>query len=222
MSLAIIKNEPIEYRSLSDIVADKLRDAIITGQLQPGAKVTENAIAETMGVSRVVVREAILMLIRQNLLEKERNKFTRVVNIERKDIADIFDLRIAVEQSAAKRCIASDRFASEVLSTLTQKSNQIESLSSSGTAEPREMMYVDMGFHDYFVRSADNPRLLSVWEELSGPMFLLLYRYILAGFALHYRHDNLIDAFKTMDLITMYGAIEEHILDTKLALMNNC
>lgn len=215
--------QPIEYRSLSDMTAEKLRDAIITGRLQPGDRVTENGIAEILGVSRMVVREAILLLIGENLLEKEHNKFTRVITIERQDIADILDLRIAIEQAAVKRCMCAPDFINETVPALAAIADRLAGLVKSGTAEPLEMMYMDMSFHAYLVKASCNTRLLNVWNELSGPMLLLLYRYISAGFEPkpNYRHDDLIDAFCTMNAFTIYRSIEEHIEDTKLALMKN-
>lgn len=209
----------IEYRSLSDITAEKLRNTIIAGDLQPGARITENDIAENMGVSRVVVREAILMLIQEGLLVKERNKYTMVTEISTKDVEDIFDFRIAIEQAAAKRCATNGCFVNTLLPQLTVLSDQINSASKTGKLT-KDLVYMDMSFHNLLVKSSGNSRLMKAWQELSGPLLLLLYRYINLGCALHYSHEEILNAFRSNEIDAIEGVIFTHIQDTKLALLS--
>lgn len=214
-----IGDPTIEYRSLSEITAEKLRTAIITGGIKPGTRVTETEIAESMGVSRVVVREAILMLMREGLLVKQRNKFTMVTPIDRGDVKDIFDLRIAIEQAAAKRCMQEPGFMRDTLPLLEARSEQINMTSTGMSVNRKELMYMDMSFHSMIIQASGNLRLSNVWEELSGPLFLLLYRYITTGNALHYSHGEILDAFKTGDVSTVDKELFTHIEDTKTMLM---
>lgn len=209
--------EAIKYRSLSEITAERLRQLIITGQLSTGARVTETEISQIMGVSRVVVREAMLMLMRQGLLAKERNRFTRVVDFEKKDVEDVFDLRIAIEKAAAKRCLGNGGLEQE----LTSRAADMKAMLSEKGFDKERLMYKDMDFHKSIIVFSKNERLLNVWEEISGPLFILLYRYINFSleYSLNYSHEEIIGAIRDADELQVNKEIERHIEDTKHAMM---
>jgi DNA-binding GntR family transcriptional regulator len=211
------KIQSIEYQSLSDITAVNLREAIVSGELEPGVRITENEIADGMGVSRVVVREAILMLIQEGLLTKERNKYTKVVKLDKKDIADIFDLRVAIEQASAKRCIGQKQIVEELMA----HSKHIKELSNTKNGNYSELMHADMDFHSCIVTNSNNDRLLKVWKEIYGPILILLFRYIENGRAFKYSHGEIIEAFESKDEKLVNLEIRKHIEDTKKALMDN-
>lgn len=205
----------IEYKSLSDITAERLRQSIIIGQLGSGAYVTETEVAQTMGVSRVVVREAMLMLMRQGLLVKERNRFTKVVDFMKKDVEDIFDLRIAIEQAAARRCLGD----SELVKELASRANDIKTMLAKKNCDKAQLMYLDMDFHVSLIKFSDNARFMNVWEEISGPLFILLYRYMNLEVKLHYSHSEIINAIQSGNEAQVDQEIKQHIEDTKQAMI---
>ena len=65
-------------RVLADVVTDDLREAIVTHELQPGSRLTEDDLAAQLGVSRGPVREALLRLEREGLIHIERHRGARV------------------------------------------------------------------------------------------------------------------------------------------------
>lgn len=214
-----LANATIEYHSLGEMTAKKLRHAIVTGELAPGARITETEISNSMGVSRIVVREAILMLIREGLFIKERNKFTMVPEISLQDVVDIFEFRIAIEQAAAKRCIQSEHFASKILPTLQQHSEKVSQASRQESVEAEALLYMDINFHSYLIHASSNTRLINAWEELSGPLLMLLHRYMSAGCALEYSHTEIIEACQQNDIDRVQKELFDHIEDTKCALI---
>ena len=209
--------EAIKYRSLSEITAERLRQLIITGNINTGERVTETEISQLMGVSRVVVREAILMLERQGLLEKERNRFTRVVDFRKKDVEDVFDLRIAIEKAAAKRCLGNSALEQE----LASRAGAMSAMLLDKSFDKERLMYQDMDFHKSIIVFSKNERLLNVWEEISGQLFILLYRYINLNveYNLNYSHEEIIIAIRNADEHQVNMEIERHIEDTKQAMM---
>ena len=207
----------IQYKSLSESLTEQLRELIIIGEFEPGRHLTETEIAQNMGVSRIVVREAMIILIREGLLVKKPNKYTSVVEFNAKDIEEIFDLRIAIEETASKFCIGNSEFIAE----LNDRCKAIKDLSVQKGSSTIEIMKADMAFHTYIVQSAQNSRILKVWkEDIYGAMLLLLYRYIEADHRQPLSHDELIHAFEHGNSNDIQRGILLHIEDTKKKLIN--
>lgn len=213
--ISSLKLDSIEYKSLSEITAAKLREAIIIGEIGAGERITETEISETLCVSRVVVREAILMLMREGLLLKERKCYTKVVEFHSKDVDDVFDLRIAIEQAAAKRCLGNMLLASE----LEVKSKNIQKMLMQSDHDKTALMNYDMQFHNHIVNCSNNSYLVNVWHEISGPLLFLLFRYINIDANFHYSHDEIIQALRQDDENLLMQEIKVHINDTKYAVM---
>ena len=129
----------------------------------PGTQVTETEIANELGVSRVVVREAFIALTQEGLLTKERNKFTKVVSFSKKDIKDIFDLRIAIEVAAASACIENNI---DFISSLKEKSAIIDGMKKESTTNIEDMVRRDLELHGFIITSAANQRIIDVWNGL--------------------------------------------------------
>lgn len=208
--------EPIYYRSMSEYTAANLRESIIRGKIAPGAKITETELAETLNISRNVVREAMLMLTAEGLMIKERNKYTKVVDFTKEDIIGIFDLRIAIEQTAIKRCIGKPGFCDK----LETYSEQIERSMNTPHKDYADLMYADVAFHSYIVKSADNRWLQDTWDRIVGPMQMLLYKHMNDLQAMKSSHGNLIRIIRERDYPKICNAIEQHIDDTLSELLS--
>ena len=79
-----------EYLPLRDVVFKTLRQAILKGELKPGERLMEIALAEKLGVSRTPVREAIRKLELEGLVVMVPRKGAHVANITEKDLQVIF------------------------------------------------------------------------------------------------------------------------------------
>ncbi|WP_203137318.1 GntR family transcriptional regulator [Microbacterium sp. JZ31] len=74
--------EPLTTPSrLSDIVFDRIKDAIIAGSLAPGTAIKDTELAQQLGVSRMPIREALQRLARVGLIEVAASRFTRVTRV---------------------------------------------------------------------------------------------------------------------------------------------
>ena len=101
------------YKPLRELVFESLREAIIQGKLGPGERLMEIQLAEEMGVSRTPVREAIRKLELEGLVVMIPRKGAYVAGLSLKDIADVFEIRRALEGLAAE--LASERATDEEL-----------------------------------------------------------------------------------------------------------
>ena len=96
-------------RVLADEVTDDLRDAIVSHELEPGRKLTEDELAAQLGVSRGPVREALMRLEREGLVVIERHRGATIASWNRQDIEEIYSLRGALEELAIEWATAKIR-----------------------------------------------------------------------------------------------------------------
>ena len=95
--------DPVPRKSLSDEVLDRLRVAIIRGQLKPGQRLNETMLATTLDVSRGPVREALTQLAREGLVVLQRYKGATVARLSQEEIEEIYELRVALERLAMSK-----------------------------------------------------------------------------------------------------------------------
>jgi DNA-binding GntR family transcriptional regulator len=93
----------IEDYSLSKIIAEKISEQIMTGELQPGEKVVESSYAEEYGTSRAPIREAIYMLTMEGLVERFPRKGAVVKGYTEEEIFDLLEIRMMLENLALTR-----------------------------------------------------------------------------------------------------------------------
>jgi DNA-binding GntR family transcriptional regulator len=86
-----------DRQSLRELIADSLRAALVAGEMRPGVVFSVPALAERFGVSATPVREAMLDLAKEGLIEPVRNKGFRVRELSDKDLDDITQLRALIE-----------------------------------------------------------------------------------------------------------------------------
>jgi DNA-binding GntR family transcriptional regulator len=150
------------YKPLREVVFDTLRDAIITGVLRPGERLMESQLAEELGVSRTPVREAIRKLELEGFLVMVPRKGAYVAGISLKDIADVFEVRAALESLATE--LAAERITEEELEELerilVRKSEIIEQ------GDIVKFVECDKKFHDTLYRASRNRRLMQILSNL--------------------------------------------------------
>jgi DNA-binding GntR family transcriptional regulator len=84
-------------RTLREQVADALRAALVTGEMRPGTVYSAPGLARQLGVSATPVREALLDLAQQRLVESVRNKGFRVTELSERELDEITQLRALIE-----------------------------------------------------------------------------------------------------------------------------
>lgn len=109
----------IEHKtiSLADQVFKQLETDILSGKYQRGESLTESRLSAELGVSRTPIREALRRLEQEHLIE-EASKGVVVVGISEKDLADIFEIRNALEGKAA--ALAAENYTESQIETLRE------------------------------------------------------------------------------------------------------
>ena len=88
------------YLPLRDVVFNTLRDAILRGDLAPGERLMEIALANRLGVSRTPIREAIRKLELEGLVVMIPRRGAQVASITQKDLQDVLEVRTSLEELA--------------------------------------------------------------------------------------------------------------------------
>ncbi len=92
--------------SLRQQVIERLREAVISGSLSPGQRLTERELTESLGVSRTVVREALRQLEAEGLIEVIPNKGPVVRALTAEEAEDIYRIRAVLQGLAARQFVA--------------------------------------------------------------------------------------------------------------------
>ena len=150
------------YKPLREIVFETLRGAIIDGTLKPGERLMEVQLAEDMGVSRTPVREAIRKLELEGLVLMIPRKGAYVSGISSKDIADVFEVRAALESLAAG--LAAERITEQELEDLNRFMVEVTINAEIGDLE--KVIKSDTDFHDQIYRASRNSRLVQIINNL--------------------------------------------------------
>lgn len=160
---------PIPRASLSRETLNRLRRAILDGELPGGTALPEAATAERLGVSRVPVREALAELERQGLVVFAPTGRASVRRFEREDFLEILTLRAALQTLAA-------RHAAEQATAEDFRRLEGILVRTADTLDLTELSALDTAFHDAIVGAARHSRLSRSWADLRPQMELWLAR----------------------------------------------
>lgn len=211
-------NIKIKPRSLVDEVAERLEAAIVSGNLVPGAKLSEQALAASLGVSRGPLREAIRRLEGRRLLERTPNIGVRVAKLSLKDLHEILQVREALEGMACG--LAALNMTDEEIGSLDrlldEHSHQKELQVGMGYyQEPK-----DYDFHFRIVKGSGNSRLIGMLcEDLYD--VLRVYRYKSStkdqrSTKALQEHRDIVQAMRQRDAALAESRMREHIRTARL------
>jgi DNA-binding GntR family transcriptional regulator len=160
------------HRPLREIVYEELKMQILTGKITPGTRMMEVELAESMGVSRTPIREAIKQLEKEGLVTIEPRKGAYASQISVKDMVDILEVRQDMEGLAAH--MAAYRMAPKQLKELEAISIAYnKAVEESNMAD---MIKLDTEFHNLIVESCNNNILTMMINQLQE--LLLRFRYV--------------------------------------------
>ena len=154
----------IQNKSLREHVLERLRTAIVNGELKPGQTLVEADLAAELGVSRAPLREAINILGSEGLVEIMPYRGTTVKKLTRKDIEELYAVRAMMEVFAIRHIILFDSPA-EVVDALREICIAMQKAADNG--DLHAINQLDRHFHDTLVASSGNDLLLALWATVS-------------------------------------------------------
>ena len=157
-------------------IRDRIRQDIIRGELAPGAKITEAALAARYGSSRVPVREALRALAAEGFVESRPYAGSRVARLEPGEAGDLFDVREAVEGATARR--AAERAARQASAgtpdpdwwAVRRRLGEILAAGDAAASEGRldVLPELNLGFHRGIAELAGSASLQALLAQLAG------------------------------------------------------
>lgn len=163
-----------EYLPLRDVVFQNIRQAILRGELKPGERLMEIALANQLGVSRTPVREAIRMLELEGLVIMVPRKGAQVAQITEQDLNDVLEVRLGLEELAVR--IACERMTQEELDELylavMEFEKQIDEEDLAVLAE------ADMKVHEVIYGGTHNQRLVQMINNIREQMYRYRVEYL--------------------------------------------
>lgn len=156
---------PVRRPPLGAQLLDQLRAMIVRGELKPGTHLVEGWIADTFGVSRGPVRDALRQLDIEGLVEtRRRGAFVR--GLTDVDLVELYSLRAALESAAIRDTIAALPGGdwAPIRETVARMRT------AAGNADPAAFAAADLDFHSCFYELGGNRRLAAAWAT-HRPLF---------------------------------------------------
>ena len=144
------------------LIADRIRQAIMDGDLPPGSQLGESQLAQRLGVSRGPVREALQRLIAEGVIEGRRSRGAFVVTLDAEDVVDVYRCRGVTERAAVSLILAGTPDAA--LTGLTDAVDALEHAAVGG--DWRRIAEVDLAFHEQLVAASGSKRLSRMFATL--------------------------------------------------------
>jgi DNA-binding GntR family transcriptional regulator len=187
---------PLHRAQLSDEVAGRLRAAIMSGTLRPGTFIRLDETAAELGVSGTPVREALLKLRGEGMVQLEPHRGHVVLPLTRQDIQDIFWLQATIAKELA--AAATDHITDGEIDELDRINNALEA--AVGSSEADTIAGIEFAFHRAFNQASGRTKL--AWFLLNAARYMPVLVYAADpewGVAAVDNHRQLIAALRRRD-----------------------
>ena len=215
--MAATSNNQLRNPSLSDKARDRLRAAILEGELKPGDKINIERVAETFGISRTPIREALKALETEGLVQIQANRGAIVEPQVWQEIHHRYRMRSLLEGYAAElSCAKKD---AKLIAALRDNCAQVKKASQAKTVNAkntRTMAELNRGFHRMIWVGSGSMTLVRFLEALDLPQSFndAFYKEQSARQIVCEYHDAIVDAFIEGDVDKASRLMERHVLNS--------
>ena len=212
----------LQSSSLPSLVQAELERMIVSGELQPGAKLTEMTLAARLGVSRGPLREAFRMLEEAGLVRTEKNRGVFVRDIPLDEAVEIFDLRAAMEELVGRQL--AQRITSAQLKEVRAMVDAMERAVKAD--DLRSYHLLNLQFHDRLVDMAGNRKLVAIYRKLIKELSLfrrMNLAHLAEGGQLPVsagEHRAIVKAIASGDAQAAGRAMSDHVLESKARMVS--
>lgn len=210
----------LQTSSLSSVVQSELERMILSGELPPGEKLTEVALAGRLGVSRGPLREAFRMLEEAGLVRTEKNRGVFVRDLPVEEAIEIFDLRATMDELVGRRLAAS--ITPVALKEVRGLVDQMEHAVKAKDAHAYHLL--NLRFHDRLVELAGNGKLTAIYRKLIKELSLFRRLNLADGWLMPVsvaEHRHIVKAIASGDAEAAGRAMYEHVMESKERTLKN-
>ena len=187
-----------KHLTLRQKILENIREAIVSGSLKSGSRVSEPELAERYGISRTPIREAFRQLESEGYLTVIPRRGAVVSEFSPKDVEEFYAIKSIMEGYAARR--ACEYLSEKDLARLQAINDKLAELARAG--DIKNFFKVHNSFHELFIKASDNDKL----RELIAGLVTKFQRLRFASLSLPGRmdisvqeHEKIIDAFRKKD-----------------------
>lgn len=199
--LEMIEETRAEKLTVQELVLESVRRAILTGVIEPGARLRQEELADLFGTSRIPVREALRALEYEGLVSSEPHRGFTVTTLDADDIEEVYELRILLEGQAVR--LAIPMMTDEDLSDLEQLFGRMQSAST-----PDEQLAARERFYTRLYSITGRPRLVGLIARLRQEVARALrWATIQHSSAIH---EGFYEAIKTGDAERAVAQLSGH------------
>jgi DNA-binding GntR family transcriptional regulator len=154
---------PVRGERTADVVARRLAQAILSGEIAPGTRLREENLARMFSVSRTPVREALIVLSSTGLAHLEANRGATVLQLTAGDVSEVYHLRAVLEAESA--ALAAGRTTAELAGLLFKICDRMGELHEAAAAD---QLAADTQFHYTIAEASGSPRLHALVRQVSA------------------------------------------------------
>jgi DNA-binding GntR family transcriptional regulator len=184
--------------SLTDKAYQHIKEWILRYHLKPGARLHVSDLAHALNMSQTPVREALSMLEKEHLIEREPQKGFRVSALSLQGVEDLYDLRIALEVLAARQ--AAIRMTPSDRNHIARLLAEVGRLMKNGNKQ--RMLELEQDFHVIILEASGNKSLAEMGRAILDRIWIIQNINLLTTDHLsdaHPQHLNLFEAIKSGD-----------------------
>ena len=208
------KEGQINENTLTNEIADIVRERILKGEYQIGEKIKESSIAQELNVSRTPIREAFKMLEEEGLLDYLPNRGCYAKGFTKRDVSDIYTVREALEEIAMTW--ACERITDEEIDKLEEQCELMDFYTKK--RDVQKILTMNSSFHDIIYNSTGSRFLAQVLRSYKGYLDKtrksVFYREEFLD-SIQEEHKAIFEAVKSRDEEQAVIAIKKHLASSK-------
>ncbi|MGH3498684.1 MAG: GntR family transcriptional regulator [Nocardioidaceae bacterium] len=204
----------LEHSSTVDRAAEALRRALFAGDLAPGTPLREVALAESLGVARSTVREALGVLTAEGLVTRIPNRGVVVTDHDPAQVHDVVRARVVLETGGARCWPTADETAREAVRTAVAAYEQL----AQERAGVRAISEAHLAFHVSLVALTGSERLVTMAQSLAAEIRLALAHVDRVRGNLPQQvesHRRVLALLEAGDTETVVAELERHLHDAQ-------
>lgn len=209
--LARVDLQPVDDLTIRGQVLSRLKDHIVSGELQPDHRLTEQELADSLRVSRGPLREAIRELVEIGLIVSVPYKGIFVRSITRKDLQELYSLRTVLEQFAFQHCW--ERRDQKALEDLRARNQALISTVDSGR-DANRAIDEELDLHSWCYELSDHSLLMKSWERMKPNLkfYFSLHQHAHDRKGpMRQAHDVYVELASGYDLQAMLDHLQDHM-----------
>lgn len=197
---------------LPEQIAEVLAGDIIERELTPGSRLPEPALAERFGTSRAPIREALYLLDQAGLVERTPRRGTVVKEYSRREIEELYQVRITLERLALERICEDPDMVEACLAALEPIIRGMEA-AQDDPMRYRELNYL---FHRSIIIMSRSDLIRRLYAQIEGPLKIFLRRMFFVEGAVQKslsEHLQILAAIEEADAEKAQQRLEQHDID---------